>query len=163
MSGTDNDCHRAAAPLRRGGGRNGRLDTSGARFRREQASAARPDPGEAGPMNHVLFWHHLVCSRRYCGCCTRIEVKGLENLPRSGVLLCAESCERPRTPCSIGICAADQLPPAFHGEGGAVPESACSAGILPRAGGVSGQPRGSGHPSAVKTAMKAHARRARSC
>ena len=42
----------------------------------------------------MFFWHHLVLAQ-ILRLLYRIEVKGLENLPRNGVLLCPEPCERP--------------------------------------------------------------------
>lgn len=66
------------------------------------------------------------------------EVIGMEELPRSGVLLCPNHSSN-WDPILVALRAARQLPPAHYGQGGAVPLS--GAGLDFKAGrGVSGQP-----------------------
>ena len=67
----------------------------------EQGCAARPDPGEAA-MNHVFFGIIWVLAQ-ILRLLYRIEVKGLENLPRNGVLLCPNHASD-LDPVLIGIC-----------------------------------------------------------
>ena len=92
-----NDSHRAAAPLRAAEDAMV-VDTSALDF---DASAARPDPGEAA-MNHVFFGIIWVLAQ-ILRLLYRIEVKGLENLPRNGVLLCPNHASD-LDPVLIGIC-----------------------------------------------------------
>ena len=89
-------------------------------------------------MNHVFFGIIWVLAQ-ILRLLYRIEVKGLENLPRNGVLLCPNHASD-LDPVLIGIC----LPINYRLHFMAKEElfqNRLFGRIPPRAGGVSGQPQ----------------------
>ena len=145
-----NDSHRAAAPLRQAEDAV-LLDTTELDFQQSEEAILPDHPREDEPMNETrttqpfgpFFPLIFTVAKWICRLLHPVTVQGLENLPRHGALLVAQSRQQ-LGPSGAGNGTAHGLPASRHGQGGTVPESHSGMGH-PGGGRIPGEPGRRGH------------------